>query len=186
MFVVFVDWFCCSSWLAFLIIADLIYVMRHFSSTELFAFEAIFVHRSSQRVRNLMCERTLPSLLVPLSDLRPHYRLSRIIIHHWLCHVDWSSIAWARRLFLRDYLSKIVKQKKLKQHFFLWYISKLFFKCPWDLIFWACKKKLKSIRKYVRSMYCWMLFLIFQRNYMLLKFVVKSVSVMTGPSSFQL
>ena len=42
MFVVFVDCFCCSSWLAFLIMADLINVMRHFCSTELFAFEAIF------------------------------------------------------------------------------------------------------------------------------------------------
>ena len=78
MFVVFVDW----------LMADLINVMRHFCSTELFAFEAIFVHtlflkviwifgfsicsylvdiyakNVVERCRNLMCERTLPSLLV--------------------------------------------------------------------------------------------------------------------------
>ena len=68
---------------SFLIMADLINVMRHCCSTELFAFEAIFVSTrflkvfelfgfsicsylvdEVERGRNLMCEGTLPSPLV--------------------------------------------------------------------------------------------------------------------------
>ena len=78
--------------------ADLINVMGHFCSTVLFAFEAIFVHTHLfrkkfeflgfsicsylvdvyaknvvERGRNFKCQRTLPSLLVYISNLLQFY-----------------------------------------------------------------------------------------------------------------
>ena len=94
MFVVIVVWFCCSSWLAFLVMANLINLMLHFLTSlcyqrwRLFFINIsvwkildwifggflsvphlvdIYAKNVDERVRNFMCKRTLPILLVALN-----------------------------------------------------------------------------------------------------------------------
>ena len=96
MFVVIIVWFCCLSWIVFLIMTDFINLMRHFSLHWVFCVgddvfvDAHFVLRNTlphlvdnytknmdELGRNFMCERTLPSLLVSIqSFVLPLCRIS--------------------------------------------------------------------------------------------------------------
>ena len=124
LFVVVVVWFCCLSWLAFSILAYLMNLMHHFFySTELFALEAMFsfIHQFflnnwifgffficssfgrqfaktvDERVRNLMCNRTLPSLLVAF-----YYDYVRRIVSIKLMLITCKVIGeWGRKMMLK-------------------------------------------------------------------------------------
>ena len=150
MFVVVVVLFCCSSWLAFLILAYRINLMHHFYATELFALEAIFQFMHiffekyllgvflgffwvfvsvphlvdsyakivDERGRNLMCDRTLPSLLVESS------------FQHKILHVapfDWGCRKRSTRSFCTRYPYHDLNMKIFSNSspvYLAWYVQK--------------------------------------------------------------